>query len=61
MEGGVGNGNSVHSSTTSFLVTSCSRPLELALQDVGMWEDHLPGHSWLRFGETLEAGGYGGE
>lgn len=43
------------------LVQDLSRPLELALQAVGMWEDHFPAHSLLSLGETLEAGGGYGE
>lgn len=55
MEGKADNGNTVHSSARSFPVISCPRPLDPALQTVGMW-------GWggtLGLGETLEAGGGG--
>lgn len=56
MEGGAGSGDIAHSSARSFPVISCPRPLEPALQAMGMWEGSLRGHSWLSLGETLEAG-----
>lgn len=55
MEDGAGTGNVVHSCARSFPVTFCPRPLEPALQAVGIWEGRLLGHPWLRLGETLEA------
>lgn len=36
MEGEAGIGDSAHSSARSFLIISCPRPLESALQAVGM-------------------------
>lgn len=55
MEGGAGTGDTALSAARCFAVTSCPRPLEPALQAVGIGEGSLPGHSWLSLGETLEA------